>query len=250
MESRGRKRKLVDSLFMTPLQKKKKIQQLLSENQEMDERGKSMTSLQMKEISLEMIMKNETAADQSVEQLETNEESAPTVPHNTGDLELKEILSGDVTTLDANDHLGCGVEESYDVSDEGKGSDTESEEEDEDCSDSSSEHSEGEDSDEEEEENQDEGEAETFWNLEQLEILKSAVPSFHFLPRTTVDKIVAELKVLEGCPDRVKYFARVWLERRGREGEDRLAVRRRRLKTADHAQGTEPRLGKKVKFLQ
>ena len=178
-------------------------------------------------------MKNKTAADQSVEQLETNEASAPTVPHKTGDLELKEILSGDVTTLDANDHLGCGVEESYDVSDEGKGSDIESEEEDEDCSDSSCEHSEGEDSDEEEEENQDEGEAETFWNLEQLEILKSAVPSFHFLPRTTVDKIVAELKVgnhlsktrnilvntlkvLEGCPDRVKYFARVWLERRGR----------------------------------
>jgi len=245
----------VDSLFMTPLQKKKKMQQLLIENQEMDDRGKSMTSSQMGEISLETIMKSE-AAGQFGEKLETVEESVPSFPENMRDLELKEISSSDVTILDVSDHLGCQVEEGHDGSegsgDEGKESDDESEEEDEDCSDSSSEHSEGEDdcSDEEEEENQDDGESETFWNHEQLEILKSALPSFHFLPRTTVDKVVTELKVLGGCPDRVKYFARVWLERRGREGEDRLQVRRRRLETVDHAQGTEPRLGKKVKFLQ
>lgn len=245
----------MDSLFMTPLQKKKKMQQLLIENQEMDDRGKSMTSSQMGEISLETIMKSE-AAGQFGEKLETVEESVPSFPENMRDLELKEISSSDVTILDVSDHLGCQVEEGHDGSegsgDEGKESDDESEEEDEDCSDSSSEHSEGEDdcSDEEEEENQDDGESETFWNHEQLEILKSALPSFHFLPRTTVDKVVTELKVLGGCPDRVKYFARVWLERRGREGEDRLQVRRRRLETVDHAQGTEPRLGKKVKFLQ
>ena len=196
MESKGKKRKLVDSLFMTPLQKKKKIQQLLMENQEVDDRGKSMPSSQ---ISLETIMKSE-AGGQFGEKLETGEESAPAFPENMRDLELKEISSGDVISVDASEHLGCRVEEGHDGSegsdDEGKESDDESEEEDEDCSDSSSENSEGEDdcSDEEEEENQD-GESENFWNLEQLEILKSALPSFHFLPRTTVDKIVTELKV-------------------------------------------------------
>jgi len=35
----------------------------------------------------------------------------------------------------------------------------------------------------------------------------------------------------------------------GREGEDRLEVRRRKLNTVDHAQGTEPRVSKKVRFL-
>ena len=142
-------------------------------------------------------MKSE-AGGQFEEKLETGE--APAFPENMRDLELKEISSGDVISVDASEHLGCRVEEGHDGSegsdDEGKESDDESEEEDEDCSDSSSENSEGEDdcSDEEEEENQD-GESENFWNLEQLEILKSALPSFHFLPRTTVDKIVTELKV-------------------------------------------------------
>ena len=75
-------------------------------------------------------------------------------------------------------------------------------------------------------------EHEKFWNVEQMEILQSAVPSFQFLPRTTTDKVATELMVgdsnfervmnklstqaLEGCPYRVKYFARVWLERRDR----------------------------------
>ena len=135
-------------------------------------------------------MKSE-AGGQFEEKLETGE--APAFPENMRDLELKEISSGDVVSVDASEHLGCRVEEGHDGS---EGSDDESEEEDEDSSDSSSENSEGEDdcSDEDEEENQDE-ESENFWNLEQLEILKSALPSFHFLPRTTVDKIVTELKV-------------------------------------------------------
>jgi len=238
----------VDSLFMTPLQKKKKIQQLLMENKELDDmRGKSKcadltTSHQMGEISLEQMVKSE--AVQFGEKKDQG--SASSIPENMRDLELKEISSGDVNAVDSDQH-GCGCEKR----DEGEESDDGGEEE-EDCSESSSDYSEGEDdcSDEEEEENQDEGESETFWNPEQMEILKSALPSFHFLPRTTVEKVVTELKVLGGCPDRVKYFARVWLERRGREGEDRLEVRRRKLQTVDHAQGTEPRLGKKVKFLQ
>jgi len=245
----------VDSLFMTPLQKKKKIQQLLIEkNQEMDDdRGKMKradmrNSSQMEEISLESILKSETV--QFGDKLEKDQKGgASSIPENLRDLELKEISSGDVTAVEFSDQQRCGVEESDDESDEGEESGGGSEEE-EDCSDSSSDRSEGEDDCSDDEENRDDGESEKFWNLEQMEILKSALPSFHFLPRTTVEKVVTELKVLGGCPDRVKYFARVWLERRGREGEDRLEVRRRKLQTVDHAQGTEPRLGKKVKFLQ
>ena len=65
MESKGKKRKLVDSLFMTPLQKKKKIQQLL--NQNMDDAGKTkcddIATSQTEEISLESIVKNEAATE-------------------------------------------------------------------------------------------------------------------------------------------------------------------------------------------
>merc|ERR1719500_1748689 len=98
------------------------------------------------QISLESIIKSE-AGGQFGEQLETGEEGAPAFPENMRDLELKEISSGDVISVDVSDHLGCRVEEGHDGSegsdDEGKESDEESEEED--CSDSSSENSEGED---------------------------------------------------------------------------------------------------------
>ena len=192
MESKGKKRKLVDSLFMTPLQKKKKIQQLLIENQELNnDREKPKKG----EISLDSIMK--IKADQvGTKPKKDLKGSASSIPDNLRDLELKEISSGDVTAVDVVDQHRCGVEENNDGSDdEGEESDDGSEEE-EDCSYSSSDHSEGEDDcSDEEEENEDNGESETFWNVEQMEILKSAVPSFHFLPRTTVDKVVTELKV-------------------------------------------------------
>ena len=155
MESKGKKRKLVDSLFMTPLHKKKKIQQLLIESQELDDdmRGKSKcasmtTSHQMEEISLKQIVKSG-----SVEFGEKkNQGSASSVPENMRDLELKEISIGDVTAVDNDHQLGCRGEESDDKSDnEGEEGDDVSEEG-EDCSESSSDYSEGEDdcSDEEE----------------------------------------------------------------------------------------------------
>ena len=191
----------MDSLFMTPLQKKKKIQQLLIGSQELDDdmRGKSKcadlaNSHQKEEISREQMVKSGAAVEFGEKK---NQGSASSVPENMRDLELKEISSGDVTAVDNDHQLGCWGEESDAKScDEGEEGDDVSEDV-EDCSESSSDYSEGEDdcSDEEEEEDQDEGESETFWNPEQMEVLKSALPSFHFLPRTTVEKVVTELKV-------------------------------------------------------
>ena len=176
----------MDSLFMTPLQKRKKIQQLLIENQE-----KSMTTSQM-----ETMMKSE-AAGQYGEQLETDEESAHSVPENMRELELKEISNGDVTSVHISDHLEGGHDGSSGSNDdEGEESDDESEEdEEEDCRDSSEHSSDCSEEEEEGENEEDDGGSEKFWNSEQLEILTSALPSFHFLPRTTMDKVVTELKV-------------------------------------------------------
>ena len=112
------------------------------------------------------------------------------------DLELKEISSSDVIAVE--DQLGCGGEESDDDEIE-EGEDEREESEGEGAEEEGfSDFSEGEDDcSDEESENQDDGEAESemFWNLEQMEILKSALPSFHFLPRTTVEKVALELKV-------------------------------------------------------
>ena len=139
-------------------------------------------------------MKSE-AAGQYGEQLETYEESAHSVPENMKELELKEISNGDVTSVDISDHL----EEGHDGSsgsndDQGDESDDESEEEEE-CRDSSEHSSDCSEEEEDGEDEEDDGGSEKFWNPEQLEILTSALPSFHFLPRTTMDKVVTELKV-------------------------------------------------------
>merc|ERR1719319_2132033 len=59
--------------------------------------------------------------------------------------------------------------------------------------------------DEEEEYDEDEleeGEV-IVWSKEQEEVLKSALASFTLLPQTTVRKVVEELEVLGGCPDRL-----------------------------------------------
>merc|ERR1719319_1733509 len=107
---------------------------------------------------------------------------------------------------------------------------------------------------EEEEENYDEEEDELeegeviVWNKEQEDVLKSALASFTLLPRTTVRKVVEELEVLGGCPDRLVARVRGWLGRMVEEGEDRMEVIRGRLEVADHAIGTPERASKRVKF--
>merc|ERR1719319_287243 len=54
----------------------------------------------------------------------------------------------------------------------------------------------------EEEDGLEEGEV-IVWSKEQEDVLKSALASFTLLPQTTVRKVVEELEVLGGCPDRL-----------------------------------------------
>jgi len=257
MESGGKKRKLVDSLFMTPLQKKKKLQEQISADNKISIGGvaqsKAMKS-SFENVTENMKMKNN---------FETTPKMAPDI---TGKSYHGEDRNSAREATSARDQLICVTEEvkaqeridqikenvgskEAEASNGGSPSDvSESDDVSSSCEEAdpllSSSPYEEDDSDTEELVEQ-----EKFWNVEQMEILQSAVPSFQFLPRTTTDKVATELMALEGCPYRVKYFARVWLERRDREGEDRLEVRRQKLKTVDHAQGTEPRVSKKVRFL-
>merc|ERR1719509_92668 len=76
---------------------------------------------------------------------------------------------------------------------------------------------------------------------EEEDVLKSALASFTLLPQTTVRKVVEELEVLGGCPDRLVARGR---GRLGEEGEDRMEVIRGRLEVADHAIGTPERASK------
>lgn len=99
----------------------------------------------------------------------------------------------------------------------------------------------------EEEDELEEGEV-IVWSKEQEEVLKSALASFTLLPQTTVRKVVEELEVLGGCPDRLVARVRGWLGRMVEEGEDRMEVIRGRLEVADHAIGTPERASKRVKF--
>jgi len=257
MESGGKKRKLVDSLFMTPLQKKKKLQELISADNKINIEGvaqsKAMKS-SFENVTETMTMKNnfelilnmapvisgkpyhgeksnsardETSAHGQVryatEEVKA-QERIDQIKENVGSEEAEASNGGSSSDVSESDDVSSSFEEADPLL--------------------SSSPYEDDNSDTEELVEQ-----EKFWNVEQMEILQSAVPSFQFLPRTTTDKVATELMALEGCPYRVKYFARIWLERRDREGEDRLEVRRRKLKTVDHAQGTEPRVSKKVRFM-
>jgi len=256
MESGGKKRKLVDSLFMTPLQKKKKLQELISADNKINFEGvaqsKEMKS-SFKNVTENMKMKNnfelipKMAPDISGKPY--HGEKSNSARDETSAHDQLRYVTEEVKAQERNDQIKENVgNEEAEASNGGSSSDVSES----DVSSSfeeadpllSSSPYEDDDSDTE-----DLVEQEKFWNVEQMEILQSAVPSFQFLPRTTTDKVATELMALEGCPYRVKYFARIWLERRDREGEDRLEVRRRKLKTVDHAQGTEPRVSKKVRFL-
>jgi len=250
MESGGKKRKLVDSLFMTPLQKKKKLQEQISADNKISIEGvaqsKAMKS-SYENVAENKKMKNNfeiipnmapDIGEKSYHGEKSNSAREATTAHDQFRYVTEEVKAQE--RIDQIKEHFCS--EGAEASNGGSSSDVS---ESDDVSSSyeadpllSSSPYEEDDSDTEELVEQ-----EMFWNAEQMEILQSAVPSFQFLPRTTTDK------ALEGCPYRVKYFARVWLERRDREGEDRLEVRRRKLKTVDHAQGTEPRVSKKVRFL-
>jgi len=256
MESGGKKRKLVDSLFMTPLQKKKKLQEQISADNKISIEGvaqsKAMKS-SYENVAENKKMKNNLEiipnmapdiGEKSYHGEKSNSACEATSAHDQFRYVTKQVTAHERIDQIKEHFCSEGAEES-------SGTSSSDVSESDDVSSSyeadpllSSSPYEEDDSDTEELVEQ-----EMFWNAEQMEILQSAVPSFQFLPRTTTDKVATELMALEGCPYRVKYFARVWLERRDREGEDRLEVRRRKLKTVDHAQGTEPRVSKKVRFL-
>jgi len=256
MESGGKKRKLVDSLFMTPLQKKKKLQEQISADNKISIEGVAQSKA-MKS-SFENVTENMKVKDNfdiipnlapDISGKPYHGEKGNSVREATSAHDQLKYVTEEVKVQERIDQIKENVgSEGAEASDGGSSSDVSES----DVSSSfeeadpllSSSPYEEDDSDTEELVEQ-----EKFWNVEQMEILQSAVPSFQFLPRTTTDKVATELMALEGCPYRVKYFARVWLERRDREGEDRLEVRRRKLKTVDHAQGTEPRVSKKVRFL-
>jgi len=257
MESGGKKRKLVDSLFMTPLQKKKKLQEQISADNKISIEGVAQSKAMKR--SFENVAENK--------KMKNNLEIIPNMAPDIGEKSYHGEKSNSVReATSVHDQFRYVTEEEvkaqeriYQIKEHfcSEGAEASN-------GDSSSDVSESDDvsssfeadpllsssPDEEDDSDTEElVEQEKFWNSEQMEILQSAVPSFQFLPRTTTDKVATELMALEGCPYRVKYFARAWLERRDREGEDRLEVRRRKLKTVDHAQGTEPRVAKKVRFL-
>ena len=235
MESGGKKRKLVDSLFMTPLQKKKKLQELISADNKISIEGAAQSKA-MKSSFENMKMKNnfeithKMAPDitgKSYHGEDRNSAREATSAHDqlryaTEEVKVQEKIDQIEENVGSQGAEASNVGSSSDVSE----SDVSSSFEEADPLLSSSPY-EDDDSDTEEL-----VEHEKFWNVEQMEILQSAVPSFQFLPRTTTDKVATELMVgdsnfervmnksltqaLEGCPYRVKYFARVWLERRDR----------------------------------
>ena len=239
MESGGKKRKLVDSLFMTPLQKKKKLQDQISADNKISIEGaaqsKAMKS-SFENVTENMKMKNNfefipnMAPDINGKPYHgerSNSVREATSAHDqlryaTEEVKAQERIDQIEENVGSQGAEASNVGSSSDVSE----SDVSSSFEEADPLLSSSPY-EDDDSDTEEL-----VEHEKFWNVEQMEILQSAVASFQFLPRTTTDKVATELMVgdtnferamnklstqaLEGCPYRVKYFARVWLERRDR----------------------------------
>ena len=87
------------------------------------------------------------------------------------------------------------------------------------------------------------------WSNSQLELLESALSSYHFLPRTTTEKVFAELQ--EGdCLPCTKRMVRNWFC--GREvmtssAMDRWEARRKKLAMCDHAEGSMAKTTCKVK---
>ena len=213
MESGGKKRKLVDSLFMTPLQKKKKLQEQTSADNKISIEGvapsKAMKS-SFEYVTENMKMKNN---------FETTPKMAPDI---TGKSYHGEDRNSAREATSARDQLICVTEEvkaqeridqikenvgskEAEASNGGSPSDvSESDDVSSSCEEAdpllSSSPYEEDDSDTEELVEQ-----EKFWNVEQMEILQSAVPSFQFLPRTTTDKVATELMVGDSNYERAMY---------------------------------------------
>ena len=87
------------------------------------------------------------------------------------------------------------------------------------------------------------------WSNNQLELLESALSSYHFLPRTTTEKVFTELQESD-CYPCTKRMVRNWFS--GREvmtssAMDRWEARRKKLAMCDHAEGSMAKTTCKVK---
>ena len=138
-------------------------------------------------------------------------------PKNIHHEKEKEIIKGNYIEEEGDGEMEMDEEE-----EEFGTEDEESDLEEEECSDS-------ENSEEDEEAHK---KAAAEWNQEQEELLESALSSFSFLPRTTVDKLLSEL-VQQGCSKVTKAQVRAWFLARvpwlGGEGPSRWETRARNL---------------------
>ena len=212
MESGGKKRKLVDSLFMTPLQKKKKLQEQISADNKISIEGVAQSKAMKRDfenVTENVKMKNNfeiipdmapDIGEKSYHGEKSNSAREATSAHD----QLRYVME-EVKAQERIDQIIENVgSEGVEASNGGSSSDVS---ESDDVSSSyeadpllSSSPYEEDDSDTEEL-----VEHEKFWNVEQMEILQSAVPSFQFLPRTTTDKVATELMVRDSIYERVMY---------------------------------------------
>merc|ERR1712179_112953 len=103
---------------------------------------------------------------------------------------------------------------------------------------------------EETEDEEDEEEQKHRWSDNQLELLQSALASYRFLPRTTTEKIFTELREDSNC---TRGMVRDWFNTHEKVttcARDRWEARLKKLALCDHAEGSEVKVDRKVKFLE
>ena len=226
MESGGKKRKLVDSLFMTPLQKKKKLQEQISADNKISIEGVAQSKAMKRDfenVTENVKMKNNfeiipdmapDIGEKSYHGEKSNSACEATSAHDQFRYVTKQVTAHERIDQIKEHFCSEGVE----ASNGGSSSDVS---ESDDVSSSyeadpllSSSPDEEDDSDTE-----DLVEQEQFWNVEQMEILQSAVPSFQFLPRTTTDKVATELMVRDSIYERVMYNSSTGIGRLPLQGQ-------------------------------
>ena len=211
MESGGKKRKLVDSLFMTPLQKKKKLQEQISADNKISIEGVAQSKAMKRDfenVTENVKMKNNfeiipdmapDIGEKSYHGEKSNSAREATSAHDQLIYVMEEVKAqeridqiienvGSEGVEASNGGSSSDVSESDDVSSSYEADPLLSSSPYEDDSDT-----------------EELVEQEQFWNMEQMEILQSAVPSFQFLPRTTTDKVATELMVRDSIYERVMY---------------------------------------------
>ena len=109
---------------------------------------------------------------------------------------------------------------------------------------------EDEESDDETEETEEEEELSLSWSDYQLEMLQSALASYRFLPRTTTEKVYTELRESSNC---TRGMVRNWFntqEKVATCARDRWEARQKKLAMCDHAEGSQAKVERKVKFFE